>query len=75
MMAFWIAAALLTAGVLLALLRPLMVPRRLEAEGAPEVDIYKDQLAEIERDVARGLLTDDQAMPVPRPRRRCRPRR
>ncbi|TWB38090.1 c-type cytochrome biogenesis protein CcmI [Nitrospirillum pindoramense] len=65
MMAFWIAAALLTAGVLLALLRPLM--RRSVgveapgAEGMPEVAIYKDQLAEIERDVARGLLTDDQA--------------
>ncbi|MBB6253517.1 c-type cytochrome biogenesis protein CcmI [Nitrospirillum iridis] len=63
MMAFWIAAALLTAGVLLLLLRPLMVSRAggVEAEGTPEVDIYKDQLAEIERDVARGLLTDDQA--------------
>ncbi|MEA1649827.1 c-type cytochrome biogenesis protein CcmI [Nitrospirillum sp. BR 11164] len=61
MMAFWIAAALLTAGVLLALLRPLMVARKAEAGGSPEVDIYKDQLAEIERDVARGLLTDDQA--------------
>ncbi|MEA1677763.1 c-type cytochrome biogenesis protein CcmI [Nitrospirillum sp. BR 11163] len=61
MMAFWIAAALLTAGVLLALLRPLMMPRKADAGGTPEVDIYKDQLAEIERDVARGLLTDDQA--------------
>ncbi|TWB75497.1 cytochrome c-type biogenesis protein CcmH [Nitrospirillum amazonense] len=61
MMAFWIAAALLTAGILLALLRPLMVARKTEAGGSPEVDIYKDQLAEIERDVGRGLLTDDQA--------------
>ncbi|WP_049974363.1 c-type cytochrome biogenesis protein CcmI [Azospirillum sp. B4] len=61
MMAFWIAAALLTAGVLLLLLRPLMVSRPAEAEGTPEVDIYKDQLAEIDRDVARGLLNDDQA--------------
>jgi cytochrome c-type biogenesis protein CcmH len=38
-----------------------MVSRKGETEGTPEVDIYKDQLAEIERDVARGLLTDDQA--------------
>ncbi len=58
----WVLIAVLVVGVLLALLAPLW--RR----GAPparreeyDVTVYKDQLEEVERDLDRGLMNDEQA--------------
>ena len=61
-MGLWGLIAVLVVGALLALLAPL---RR---RGAPparrdeyDVTVYKDQLEEVERDLERGLMTDEQA--------------
>ena len=62
MIGVWIAAAVVTAAVLALLVLPLLrrgapAPDRLDYDRA----IWRDQLAEIERDVARGVLAGDQA--------------
>ena len=61
-MLFWIFAAVLTAGVLLLLVPPLLRsagsgPDREEFDR----EVYRDQLDELERDRARGLINDAQA--------------
>jgi cytochrome c-type biogenesis protein CcmH len=56
-MLLWIVMAALTAAAALALLVPLYRGRRaLVGEDEAEVAIYKDQLAEVERDLGRGLI-------------------
>jgi cytochrome c-type biogenesis protein CcmH len=60
-MLFWIFCAVLTAGVIAALSRPLVAARAGEEPAAPDLDVYRDQLREIERDQARGLLTETEA--------------
>ena len=61
MTAFWIAAGLLTALVLALLCRPLL--HRREATGASRkalnAAIYRDQMAELERDLQSGVLSRD----------------
>ncbi|HYH37760.1 MAG TPA: c-type cytochrome biogenesis protein CcmI [Azospirillum sp.] len=63
-MLFWILAAALTAVVLLIIVPPLLKAPRAEAagpsRGAYDLEVYRDQLAELERDRARGLITDAQ---------------
>ncbi len=62
MILFWIAIATLAAAVTLAVTRPLL--REAASSGdAAEADaaVYKDQLAEIENDKARGVLSDAEA--------------
>lgn len=64
MTAFWIAAAILTLAALTALVFPLA--RKQGGNGIPEradfdLAVYKDQLLEIDRDMDRGVLSDDQA--------------
>jgi len=62
MIGFWLAAAVLTALTVLFLLRPLLRPRDVEGAAADFARrVYADQVAEIDRDRARGLLTPDQA--------------
>jgi cytochrome c-type biogenesis protein CcmH len=60
LMLLWIAFALLTAAVLAVVLAPLARPARKQAgDGTPQagtVAVYRDQLREIEADVARGML-------------------
>jgi cytochrome c-type biogenesis protein CcmH len=60
MILLWIAFALLTAAVLAAVLAPLARPARLEAgEGSADAGtlaVYRDQLAEVEGERARGLV-------------------
>lgn len=65
-MLFWIFAAVLTAAVLLLIVPPLLrtagsgdalVPGREEFDR----EVYRDQLDELERDRARGLINDAQA--------------
>jgi cytochrome c-type biogenesis protein CcmH len=61
-MVFWIVIGLLTIIASLAIILPLSVSRR-EVAGAREHDleVYRDQLAEIERDAQRGLIGKDEA--------------
>jgi cytochrome c-type biogenesis protein CcmH len=59
---FWIIAALLTLGSCLAILWPLMRPvRGPAAGGAHDIEVYRDQLSELERDSARGLISPAEA--------------
>jgi len=61
MIGFWILAALMTLVVVLILAYPLFETRRLKDESSYALNIYRDQLAEIERDQQRGVLGADQA--------------
>ena len=61
-MLFWIFAAVLTAAVLLLIVPPLL---RTAGSGPDreefDREVYRDQLDELERDRARGLINDAQA--------------
>ncbi len=66
MLFFWILAALLSAVTVLAVARPLL--RRADAVSdhamprvAADVAVYKDRIAEIETELARGLITQAEA--------------
>jgi cytochrome c-type biogenesis protein CcmH len=62
MIGFWIAAALLTAGVVTLLARPLMrKAASTDLGGGTDLAVYRDQLAELERERARGLIEAEQA--------------
>ncbi|RYB05586.1 c-type cytochrome biogenesis protein CcmI [Lichenibacterium ramalinae] len=52
----WFAFALMTAAALLCVAWPLLHPRRRRAAGASDVAFYRDQLAELDADVDRGIL-------------------
>jgi cytochrome c-type biogenesis protein CcmH len=58
MTAFWISAGVLAAAALLFVLRPLLWPRRREDVSRREVNIslYRDQLREVDADLAAGRL-------------------
>ena len=61
-MLFWTVAALLTLGATLAVLLPLA--RRdgpARADGDHDLEVYRDQLAELERDAERGLIQPAEA--------------
>jgi cytochrome c-type biogenesis protein CcmH len=61
-MLLWVAMALMTGAAVMAVLWPLS--RRLagtDIEPRGDVEFYRDQLAEIDREVDRGLLSPDQA--------------
>ncbi|MCB1452597.1 MAG: c-type cytochrome biogenesis protein CcmI [Rhizobiaceae bacterium] len=60
MTVFWIAAALLTATACLAVLWPFLRPAG-QAETGHDVEVYRDQLAEVERDMARGAISTAEA--------------
>lgn len=55
------AFALMTALAVMAVLWPLSRRRELRASNAADLAVYKDQLAELERDSASGRLTAEQA--------------
>lgn len=67
MLLFWVCASVLTAAVVLALTRPLVAAARsgtriAETGGADaNVAVYRDQLAEIDADKARGLVSEAEA--------------
>ena len=66
MLLFWMLAALLTVGTVLAVARPLLrrpeaVAETVVARSAADVALYKQRLAEIEGDRARGLISDAEA--------------
>jgi cytochrome c-type biogenesis protein CcmH len=60
-MLLWLILALMTGAAALALLWPLARRREAVARGASDIAIYKDQLAEIERDRERGLIAGAEA--------------
>lgn len=61
-MLFWVIAALLTLGACLAVLVPLSSRRVAHvADGAHDLEVYRDQLAELDRDAERGLIRPEEA--------------
>lgn len=61
-MVLWLALAVLTAAVLIAVLRPLLRPvDGVPAATSADVAVYRDQLAEVDIDRARGLIADVEA--------------
>ena len=65
-MLFWIVAAAMTAAVTALVLTPLLRSRQTGGQGAGsraayDMEVYRDQLAELERDLARGVIDDRQA--------------
>lgn len=61
-MLFWIIAALLTLGASLAVLIPLAGrSSRYALPREHEIEVYRDQLAELDRDAARGLIKPAEA--------------
>ncbi len=61
-MVFWIATGVFSALVVLVLMVALLRPRRAAVPAAAyDVQVYRDQLREVEKDVARGILTEDDA--------------
>jgi cytochrome c-type biogenesis protein CcmH len=64
MIGFWIVAGLLTAAVVVLLARPLMRKGDTEDSGGTDLAVYRDQLAELERDRSRGLIESDQAVSI-----------
>jgi cytochrome c-type biogenesis protein CcmH len=61
-MLFWVIAAILTLGASLAVLLPLAArPKRADAGSSHDLEVYRDQLSELDHDVARGLIHPSQA--------------
>lgn len=60
-MLFWIVAGGLAAGTAALIARPLLASSRDAPEASPDLAVYKDQLAEVDRDVARGVLGAEEA--------------
>ena len=61
-MELWLALAVLTAVVLIAVLRPLLRPVDSQPAAAQaDVAVYRDQLAEVDADRARGLIGEAEA--------------
>jgi len=61
-MLFWVIAALLTLGASLAVLLPLSRRRPSHGlEGSHDLEVYRDQLAELDRDAERGLIQPAEA--------------
>ena len=58
-MTLWFVLALMTAAAVFAVLWPL--GRRAPARTGSDVDVYRDQLAEIDRDRAAGLIGEREA--------------
>lgn len=58
---FWLTAGALLAGTALALIFGFRQGRRIEAPAVQDLQVYRDQLAEIERDQARGVIAVEEA--------------
>ena len=59
-MVFWLILAVMTAAAIVAVIRPLT--RRAPASGShTDLAVYRDQLAEIDRDLARGAIAPAEA--------------
>ena len=60
-MTLWILAGLLSAGIVALLAIPFLRGRSTAAGDHPDLAVYRDQLAELEREVGRGLLPETEA--------------
>jgi cytochrome c-type biogenesis protein CcmH len=61
-MLFWIIVSVVTAVLAVALIAPLMRrPPSVEGEKSHDVEVYRDQLKEVDRDLAQGLISAEQA--------------
>src|SRR6056297_3197908 len=61
-MLFWLICALMTVAVTLMTLRPLLGRRSGEAMAAEaDLNVYRDQLDEVDRDLERGVVNDTEA--------------
>ncbi|CCV12595.1 c-type cytochrome biogenesis protein CcmI [Mesorhizobium sp. STM 4661] len=61
-MLFWVIAAILTLGASLAVLLPLAGGSKgASAAGDHDLEVYRDQLSELDRDAARGLIQPAEA--------------
>lgn len=61
-MIFWMVCAVLTVAVVVATLRPIMQQEVWHDQPInADLDVYKQQLSEVDRDVARGLLSAEEA--------------
>ncbi|MDX8491460.1 c-type cytochrome biogenesis protein CcmI [Mesorhizobium sp. VK22B] len=61
-MLFWVIAAILTLGASLAVLLPLAGGTKgASAAGDHDLEVYRDQLSELDRDMARGLIQPGEA--------------
>ncbi len=61
MLLLWISFAVMTAAVVAAVLRPLFRAPADQAPAAADIAVYRDQLKELERDAARGLIDAGEA--------------
>lgn len=60
-MLFWIIAMALAAAIALWLARATLLGRPVRDDSGADVQVYRDQLAEIERDLARGVTNEAEA--------------
>ncbi|MFB9983286.1 c-type cytochrome biogenesis protein CcmI [Mesorhizobium kowhaii] len=61
-MLFWVIAAILTLGASLAVLLPLAASSKsASSTGDHDLEVYRDQLSELDRDAARGLIQPAEA--------------
>jgi cytochrome c-type biogenesis protein CcmH len=60
-MLLWVTLAVMTAIAALAVLAPLARARRAAAAAGQDQSVYRDQLAELDRDLARGLIAPAEA--------------
>ena len=59
---FWIVAALVTLAAIAVLARPLLRPAAgARSRAAHDAQVFRDQLAELDRDVRRGVITEAEA--------------
>jgi cytochrome c-type biogenesis protein CcmH len=60
---FWIATAAFSVLVVLVLMMAILRPRKAAVPAAAyDLQVYRDQLREVEKDVARGVLTEEEAV-------------
>ncbi len=60
-MEFWLLSGIITALVGIALALSAISRRTGAEEDSTDVQVYKDQLSEVDRDFARGVISDDEA--------------
>jgi cytochrome c-type biogenesis protein CcmH/NrfG len=64
-MLLWIIFAVLTVGALIAVLWPFLVFGRGGTQDADDTAVYRDQLREIDSDLARGLIGEAEFATMP----------
>src|SRR5918997_5770779 len=60
-MVIWVILLAMTAAAVMAVLWPLSRQRAVTRQADPDTQFYREQIAEIERDLARGVLLPSEA--------------